>query len=315
MGGRGGGAEAPSAATAAGRRRRLLEALPGRGGGAVSPGAAAAAVGAAMAGERGGLLRARAGQGGGAAALNAAASPDRETLGGAVVPGRAALGGVSARGRTAPCVSVDPPGGTAADRRGGGSMAVAGLAGGAAARRALGQRAPVGAVASRRSVAPRVSGDADVTQALGRAGRLGRPRAPSSDGARVVRPPGRSRQYAHPLYAHMACAAEPVGLSSFAGRARDGRLFPDPVFSCPPVQELLSEGRVVAHGVVDASCQLVPAEDLPSRFSAVSLRSLGEGAANAPCWAWGNGALMEAFLGAVSVHTLVWETRMTGYVP
>lgn len=314
LGCRGGGVASLNAPTAAGRHGSLLAAQGGRSFGGAAPCATAVAVAPAMAGGRGGLLPTRAGQGAGVAALGAAASPDREALSGAVAPGRAALGGAAAPSQTAPGVSAARAGGTAADGRGGGSMAVAGRADSAAAHRPRGRRAPVGAVASRSSVAPRVSGDADVTQALGRARGLGRPRAPSSDGARVVRPPGRSRQYAHPLYAHVACAAEPAGLSSFAGRARDGRLLPDPVFSCPTVQELLSDGRVVAHGVVDASCQLVPAEDLPSRFSAVSLRSLGEGAANAPCWAWGNGALTEAFLGAVSVHTLVWETRMTGYV-
>lgn len=44
------------------------------------------------------------------------------------------------------------------------------------------------------------------------------------------------------------------------------------------------------------------------------LRSLSENAAEVPCWSWGNNTLAESFLGVISVHTLVWQTRMTGYV-
>lgn len=33
-----------------------------------------------------------------------------------------------------------------------------------------------------------------------------------------------------------------------------------------------------------------------------------------PCLSWGNNTLTESFLGLVSVHSLVWETLMTGYV-
>ncbi|KAK1867478.1 hypothetical protein I4F81_009985 [Pyropia yezoensis] len=107
-------------------------------------------------------------------------------------------------------------------------------------------------------------------------------------------------------------AAAPVTSPSFPGRAADARTPDGGVFCCPPVQELLYNGRAVARGVVDSECALDPDAQLPSRFSAVLLRSLSENAAEVPCWSWGNNTLAESFLGVISVHTLVWQTRMTG---
>ena len=65
--------------------------------------------------------------------------------------------------------------------------------------------------------------------------------------------------------------------------------------------------------MVDWKCALVAHTDLAPRFSAVSLRSIASDAGDVPCWAWDKGALTEAILGRVSLYTLVWETRMTGY--
>lgn len=118
--------------------------------------------------------------------------------------------------------------------------------------------------------------------------------------------------YLHPCFMHLVNHPTDVTQASFCGRA--GELTPpaDAVFRAPAVHELYHGGRVAARGIVDAECALVPDAGLPSRFSAISLRSVGDLATDVPCWAWGNGALVESVLRAVSVHTLVWETRMTG---
>jgi len=97
------------------------------------------------------------------------------------------------------------------------------------------------------------------------------------------------------------------------GLCRAVSVLDGPVFVCPAVQELYHNERVAAYGQVDSDCSLVADGDLAPRFSAVSLRSLAAGAEEVPCWAWDNGALTEAVLGRVSLYTLVWETRMTGY--
>jgi len=102
--------------------------------------------------------------------------------------------------------------------------------------------------------------------------------------------------------------------ASFDCRARGWAASTAAIHSCPPFQELLHDGRVAAHAVVDVNCTLVPSDSLPSRFVAVKVRSLGAGADKVPCWAWGDGALTETMLNVVSLHTLVWQARMTGYV-
>lgn len=107
----------------------------------------------------------------------------------------------------------------------------------------------------------------------------------------------------HPCFKHFVCHPTEVTPAAFDGRAG---LLPSPsgdMFSSPSVHELKHDGRVVAMGIVDAECSLIPDACLPSRFSAVSLRSLVETTSDVPCWAWGNGALVEAVLRAVKVHT------------
>lgn len=154
----------------------------------------------------------------------------------------------------------------------------------------------------------RSGGDMDVGSALRRVWSTAADSSGSSPAHLCARP------YTHPCFTMLAKQDGPVDESRFQGRACGVRAVPDEVFICPPAQELQHDGRVVAHGLVDASCELISAQELPSRYCAVSLRTLGENAERTPCWAWGDGTLMEAFLGAVSVHTLVWEARMTGYV-
>jgi len=111
----------------------------------------------------------------------------------------------------------------------------------------------------------------------------------------------------------LAEQAEPVTEAAFGDDARCIAPSQSPIVSCPVIQELRHEDRVVAFGAVDADCVLVPDTQLAPRFSAVTLRNLISDAADIPCWAWDNGALTEAVLGKVSLYTLVWETRMTGY--
>jgi len=60
--------------------------------------------------------------------------------------------------------------------------------------------------------------------------------------------------------------------------------------------------------MVDWKCALVAHTDLEP------LRSIPSDVGEVPCWAWDIGALTEETLGRVSLYTLVWETRMTGYV-
>lgn len=194
-------------------------------------------------------------------------------------------------------------------RRGEGTLRVA--SGGGDMHGLEGRRVRVGASDPRCSSAWRLSGDIDVGQALGRSRGICRTRSATATGEGGQGQIARGSQYVHPLYAHLLSEASPVDESSLEGRARDARALPHAVFSCPPLHRLLPDGSVVAQGVVDAACQLISSQDLPSRFSAASLRSLGEGATNAPCRTLGNGTLMEGRPGTVSVRTLVWETRMT----
>lgn len=118
----------------------------------------------------------------------------------------------------------------------------------------------------------------------------------------------------HPCFSYLAASDGLVSEASFGANVRTLAPLTSAVFSCPAVQELHHGGRIVAHGLVDAYCSFVSDGRLDSRYSAVSLRSLGRDVDDLPCWAWDEGVLTEACLGRVSLYTLVWETRMTGYV-
>jgi len=159
--------------------------------------------------------------------------------------------------------------------------------------------------------ARRREGDADVGAALGRPRR----RAVGDSDARGADPTGPVHgTYANLGYPHLVGRPEPVTEASFDCRTRDCAASTAAIHPCSPFQELLHDGRVAAHAVIDVNCTLVPANSLPSRFVAVKVRSLGADADKVPCWAWGDGALAETMLNVVSLHTLVWQARMTGYV-
>lgn len=150
----------------------------------------------------------------------------------------------------------------------------------------------------------------DVTNALGRRGRSsasqlgGGPRAPYDTAGRVA--------CTHSCFLSLAAQAAPLSESCFVGRALDFAISHDFMFVYPAVHFLRHEGQAVAHGVLDAECELVADEDLPTPYTAVALRSLGNDAADTPCWAWGNGSLLERKMNADSMYTVVWETRLTG---
>lgn len=122
------------------------------------------------------------------------------------------------------------------------------------------------------------------------------------------------RQYVNPCFLHLISQAEPVKQASFGGRFADIPALSDAAFDCPGLKNLFHAGPLAARGVIDADHELVPCGKLPSNFSAVTVRSLCDDSAEVPCWSWGNDTLTESFLGVVSVHTLVWETRMIGHV-
>lgn len=123
-----------------------------------------------------------------------------------------------------------------------------------------------------------------------------------------------SRQYSNPCFMYLVAQTEPVTQALFGGRFADAVASSGTPFRCPAHHELYHAGRVVARGVVDADCELIPRGKLPPHFSAVTVRSMGDDCSDVPCWSWGNGTLAKSFLSRVSVHTLVWQTRMTGYV-
>jgi len=154
-----------------------------------------------------------------------------------------------------------------------------------------------------------------VAAALGRS-RPRRIRRMDGDGSfsdAAASPPPAGGPYVNQCFLELVAQAEDVSESSFGGRAHN---WPSPraaVYQCPPCQELYHDGRVAARGVADVDCTLVPSAVLPSRFVAVRLRSLGANPDTVPCWAWGDGVLTETMLNIVSLHTLVWQTRMTGY--
>lgn len=132
-----------------------------------------------------------------------------------------------------------------------------------------------------------------------------------SDAAASLPPAG--GPYVNQCFLELVAHAEDVSESSFGGRAHNWPSPEDVVYQGPPCQELYHDGRVAARGVADVDCTLVPSALLPSRFVAVQLRSLGADPDTVPCWAWGDGVLTETMLNVVSLHTLVWQTRMTGY--
>jgi len=132
-----------------------------------------------------------------------------------------------------------------------------------------------------------------------------------SDAAASPRPAG--GPYVNQCFLELVAHAEDVSESSFGGRAHNWASPEDVVYQCPPCPELYHDGRVAARGVADVDCTLVPSAVLPSRFVAVKMRSLGAGPDTVPCWAWGDGELTETMLNVVSLHTLVWQTRTTGY--
>ena len=159
----------------------------------------------------------------------------------------------------------------------------------------------------------RQAGDADVAGALGRSGRRRSSLGTSSSPLARMLDSGAGGVYWHPVFGVLAARSEPVTEVAFEGLARRDTGVEGPIFDCPDVQELYYDGRVVGSGMVDWKCALVDHTDLEPRLSAVSLRSIASDAGDVPCWAWDNGALTEAILGRVSLYTLVWETRMTGY--
>lgn len=89
--------------------------------------------------------------------------------------------------------------------------------------------------------------------------------------------------YSHPCFCALAEKAEPVTVAAFGDDARCIAPSQSPIVSCPVTQELRHEDRVVAFGVVDANCVLVPDTQLSPRFSAVTLCNLISDAAVIPC--------------------------------
>jgi len=129
----------------------------------------------------------------------------------------------------------------------------------------------------------------------------------------TVAPPPAGGPYLNLCFVDLDATTEEVTEASFADRALNWLPPSATVHACPPWQDLYHEDCVVARGVVDVDCTLEPCEVLPSRFVAIRLKSLDTNPDLVPCWAWGEGALTETMLNVVSLHTLFWETRMTGY--
>lgn len=174
---------------------------------------------------------------------------------------------------------------------------------------------PPGGAQARAAELRRAEGDADVGGALARARAAGgQARGVGASARGSLRGAPVARQYSNPSFVHLVAQTGAVTQASFRGRFADISPPGGTSFACPAVQDLYHAGKVVARGLVDVDYELVPYGKLPSRFSAVTVRTVLDNSSDISCWSWGNGILTESFLGLVSVHTLVWETRMTGYV-
>ena len=157
----------------------------------------------------------------------------------------------------------------------------------------------------------RRDGDPHATTPLGR-----RRRRADAESGPLAAPHTRPLRtvYANLCYSHLVGRSALVTEATFDCRARDWAPGAGAVQACPALQELYHADRVAARRVVDVDCTLVPTGSLPSRYVPVQVRSLGDEADTVPCWAWGDGALTETMLNVVSLHTLVWQARLTGYV-